>query len=257
MSHVDRHSPIPLYEQVKQLIRERILNGDYPPGTVIPTEKEMCDEFEVSRITIKQAMDELARSGLIQRIQGKGSIVQQAEMGGGLEAPLGFSEMTRRRGFTPGSRILSIEQTEGNFELRRFFNAFSPVQRFWSFRRLLTINNSPVAVITSVVSEEMGNEMQKRELNGASFYSLYREITGLAVGQSEATLTAINASAETVQLLNVALGSAHIHYRAFTHLEGMVPAEFTTGIYHGDYFQWRVQIYQLREDRVQAALGRQ
>ncbi len=255
MSLIDRHSPIPLYEQVKQVIRERILNGDYAPGTVIPTEKEMCDEFNVSRITIKQAMNELARGGLIQRIQGKGSIVRD-KIAGELDVPLGFSELTRRRGFTPGSRIITIEHIEGNFELRRFFHAISPQQRFWSFRRLLTINDAPVAVITSVVSEEMGNEMQKHELNNASFYGLYREISGMSVGQSEATLTAINASTEIAQLLNVALGSAHIHYRAMTHLQGVVPVEYTTGIYHGDYFQWRVQIYQLREERVQADFGR-
>ena len=72
---LDRESPIPLYKQIEMMLRNEILLGNIPLDTILPSEQEYCDQLDVSRITIRKALDELSRDGLIFRQQGKGSMI--------------------------------------------------------------------------------------------------------------------------------------------------------------------------------------
>lgn len=252
MNKIDRNSPVPLYEQIKQILREQILDGVLSPGSRLPTEQELCERFDVSRITIKRALDDLATAGLVRRIQGKGSIVEAINrVDSGLDVPVGFSEIVRRQGLRPSSQIISMEMKEADANLRHAFRLMpEATNRFMSFRRRLFIEDRPVALLNIIVPEELGKRMLKHDLDDASFYSLYATLYGREVVRSEADLTPIAASPEIANLLQVEPGTAHIHYRAVSYLEGDFPVELCLGVYSGDIFQWRVNMYQIREDQM-------
>src|ERR1044071_8225240 len=68
-------SPIPLYHQVFTVLRQRVLSGTYPTGTRLAPEDDLATEFDVSRATIRQAVGELVRAGIVSRQQGRGTFV--------------------------------------------------------------------------------------------------------------------------------------------------------------------------------------
>ena len=70
-------SPVPLYAQIKEILRARILDGTYQPHQQMPSESEMMAAFNVSRITVRQALDDLQNEGLIFKIHGKGTFVSK------------------------------------------------------------------------------------------------------------------------------------------------------------------------------------
>ncbi|MDD4188536.1 MAG: GntR family transcriptional regulator [Eubacteriales bacterium] len=72
---INKFSDVPLYSQLKQMIAEKIENGEYPPDSKIPSEQEFCEEFEISRPTVRQAINELTNNGLLYRMKGKGTFV--------------------------------------------------------------------------------------------------------------------------------------------------------------------------------------
>ena len=72
--HLEK-SHIPLYYQLEQVLRKQILSGELTPSEPIPTERELCDEFDISRTTVRQALISLEREGLLKRVQGKGTFV--------------------------------------------------------------------------------------------------------------------------------------------------------------------------------------
>lgn len=72
---LDKRSSVPLYAQLKELLRERIENGDYEPGEKIPTELALCDELELSRPTVRQAIADLVAEGLLYIVKGRGTFV--------------------------------------------------------------------------------------------------------------------------------------------------------------------------------------
>lgn len=81
MSILDKDSPIPLYIQFKEYLLDRIERGELEPGQRLPSEREFCDQLGVSRITIRQALNELVRDGMIQSVPGKGTFVGRKQEG--------------------------------------------------------------------------------------------------------------------------------------------------------------------------------
>jgi GntR family transcriptional regulator len=248
IDQIDRNSSIPLYEQIKHIIRFQILSGEYSYGSRLPTEDEYCQQFAVSAITVKRALNELATAGLVSRRQGSGTIVTRKPVDESFKLTAGFSEIARRSGRKPSSRILSIRSIEANPNLLNTFQLPSnSAVRFMSFQRLMVANERPCAVLTAFVPEEIGEKMRRYDLDNISFYRLYEEILGRKVTRNENTLTPINVSAEAAKLLQVVPGSAHMHIRGVSYLEGGLTVEMSVGVFSGDYFEWKADTYQVRE----------
>ncbi|MBW1709188.1 MAG: GntR family transcriptional regulator [Deltaproteobacteria bacterium] len=94
-----KKGPIPLYHQLERIVRKRILSGKISPSEALPTDYQLCKEFGVSRITVRQALKILEDDGLIMREQGRGTFVTDQrpdkffyEMSGSLEKSFGFRE---------------------------------------------------------------------------------------------------------------------------------------------------------------------
>ena len=77
MAGIDRTSPVPIYHQLKSLIRGRIENGHWRPGDRLPTEHEFCERYGISRAPVRQALSELAQDGLLRRRAGLGTFVSE------------------------------------------------------------------------------------------------------------------------------------------------------------------------------------
>ena len=99
----------PLYTQIKEILRARILDGSYQPHQQMPSESEMMATFNVSRITVRQALNDLQNEGLIFRIHGKGTFVSKPKAFQDLGRLQGFGEAMRQMGYETFSRLLAIK----------------------------------------------------------------------------------------------------------------------------------------------------
>lgn len=249
---IDRGDPTPLYEQIKRALRDRITRGDLQPGMRLPTEFALCEQFSVSRITVVKALNDLARDGVIERIQGKGSIVLPARMQGSLNEVRGFTQSVTNKGLTPRSLILAIETLEDDAELARIFRLGSTYpRRFMRFRRLRFIDDTPAVILDTTVTEDVGRRLANQSLEHASFYKLYEQLLGRKVERNDASLQPMVADAETAKLLRVPRGSPHFAFRGLSFLEGDIPVELATGVYRGDMFTFSGTMYRIREEVVQ------
>ena len=96
----------PVYMRIRRRIEERIERGIYPTGSMIPSEKDLAEEFGTTRLTIRSAVDELVRRGQIRRVRGKGAFVAQ-KVPVAYERTGGFRESVRASGGEPSVRILA------------------------------------------------------------------------------------------------------------------------------------------------------
>ncbi|MFV0332992.1 MAG: GntR family transcriptional regulator [Tropicimonas sp.] len=113
----------PMYLRIAQDMRDRVAKGTYRPGLALPSERELMEQFSVSRVTIRRALKELIREALIESRQGSGYIVQTTTH---LHQPLNrvtsFSEDCMARGLTPGSRVIARRNGHSNAEESAHFN---------------------------------------------------------------------------------------------------------------------------------------
>ena len=248
MQTINPSSPTPLYQQVKQIIYDQIMNGDYPIGSHIPSENVLCEKFGVSRITVVRALKDLESDGILKRIQGSGTIVKFPKFRDTLNSIQGFTKTMRAEGNTIRSHVLSIDTIEPTDRLKRIFH-IPPSENdpLIKFRRLRYIDDIPVVIMTSIVKGWIGKRMQEYDLETASFYTLYQEITNLQLIRNETTLTPIIATPEIIEHLKVKPGTPHFLFTGIGYVEGNIPVEYNVSAFHGSVFQFTTTIYKLRE----------
>ena len=106
-------SPVPLYTQIKEILRTRILDGTYKAHEQMPSESELTRSFEVSRITVRQALGDLQKEGLIFKIHGKGTYVSQPKAFQNLGKLQGFGEAMASMGYETFSQVVSFKICSG------------------------------------------------------------------------------------------------------------------------------------------------
>lgn len=106
MNSIDRQGRLSLYHQLYEILHRDILMGRLKPGDQLPTEKELINQYEVSRITVRRVLNMLVQEGLIYRQAGRGSFVAHATLEHALSHIVSFTEDMRRRGFEVSTRVL-------------------------------------------------------------------------------------------------------------------------------------------------------
>lgn len=235
------------YVTVFHDIQEKIFTGRWNYGMLLPSESELCEMYAVSRITIRRSMDELEKLGLIVRIQGKGTFVAGSNHPSGAgRAQRGFSESLRQAGFSVTSTVLEKGMVHATPKIME--NLRLPLKqehKVWYFKRLRFVSNKPVVLMTAYVSKEIGDIMNSLELNDASFYKIYTEITGKRIVETIGTITAVIPDAIECALLNVETHSAHLLHESITYLADGSPIEYSTAIYNANAYKFTVNMTNL------------
>ena len=107
---LDANNTIPLYLQMKELIKSAILSREYKNGEQLPTEPELGEKYGVSRITVRKAVEELCREGFLVKKQGKGTFVKQRKIQRKMEHLLSFTQACESNGMVPSSSLLKRQQ---------------------------------------------------------------------------------------------------------------------------------------------------
>ncbi|MBA3416926.1 MAG: GntR family transcriptional regulator, partial [Chloroflexia bacterium] len=102
----DKTSPVPLYHQLAEAIRERVRSGTLPPGEQLPPERELAERVGISRMTARQALAELTRDGALEVRHGVGTFVAAPKLTYDALHLLGFTEATLQHGDAARSRVL-------------------------------------------------------------------------------------------------------------------------------------------------------
>ncbi len=247
LEKLDRDSSMPLYEQVKLRLMSVIALNELTPGTVLPTEKDICEQLGVSRTTVVKALDELDVEGVITRIQGKGTLVGNPKIQIPLRAVRGFSEAMRLQGLAVRSRILSHEAVKPDSRVRAVFGLPpSANAEFVQFQRLRFFQDKPVALVKSTVKKELAEQLLTCQLEDASFYALFEKITGAHVVRNDEIvgITQVN-DIQVCNLMQVPLHSFHFQLFGASYREGDIPLEATEAIFHGDVFRFQINMNQV------------
>ncbi len=239
-SKVARDSPLPLYYQLKQIIAAAIRSGTWPRGGRIPTESELQAAYGLSRTTVRQALNELVRDGLLSRIQGKGTFVAASKMETSIERMHSFSEEMLQRGQKPSARLLSFRQVKLASTIAQHMHI--PVgTAAIRYERLRTADERPVAYQVCWVRADLNVRLQRQDLEGRG--SLFRtvESQGLRFAGAEESLEAIAASKKEARLLDISPGDPMVLVQRVWYLQDGSALGFGRMSYRGDcyrYFHW-------------------
>jgi len=203
-------------------------------GEAIPSERQLTRELGVSRLTVRAALDELVREGLLMRRHGSGTFVSEPKIAQELTMT-SFTEDMRRRGMRPTSRTIELKTVAAGARLGRFLNV-SPSEPTMVAKRLRLADGETMAIETLHVPSRLVPGLTGKDLETQSFYELLSERYGITIAggvqQIEPTVT----NEEESEALGVPLHSpAFLFERTSRSADGKT-VEFVRSIYRGDRY---------------------
>lgn len=236
-----KNGPVPRYYQLQEIIRERIRSGEWTPGSLIPSERELCERYGISRMTARQAISGLETEGLLYREQGKGTFVGQSLIAQQLLQLTGFTEDMAARQRKPGARVLSAEMWPAGEETaeRLRIRAGQPVYRL---RRLRLADGEPLAIELTRVSFIGCERLLNYDLAQESLYRLLEGTFDIPLLEADEELQADRASEDESELLQVPAGSPVLRTQRVMFTRRNQPVEFATAVYRGDKYRFYTRL---------------
>jgi GntR family transcriptional regulator len=203
-------------------------------GDSIPPERRLAVDLGVSRPTLRAAIDDLVREGLLERRHGSGTYVTKPK----LAVPLtmtSFSEDMARRGMRATSRILSFETITAGAKLGSRLRV-SPMDRVYAIRRLRCADGETMAIEALYVPEQRVPGLRAEDLRG-SFYALLRERFGIVVASGIQTIEPTVASQEEASTLGVPVHSPAFLFERLSESADGERVEYVRSVYRGDRYR--------------------
>jgi DNA-binding GntR family transcriptional regulator len=193
------------YQYVADALRRQILQGDYGPGHRLPTERELCDEFEASRITIRRALSILAEEMLIQRRQGDGTYVSPAPT---RKIPLlstDFSGSVAAHAPDITRELESHHREKASEEVAESLQTHRGAKVLFA-RRLDLLHGSPVAFDEIYLSEQVSDRLAADDLAQLRFLERWQDVQQIRLGHLHQVVEAAAATKAQKQYLGCGIG---------------------------------------------------
>jgi GntR family transcriptional regulator len=234
-------SPGPLYAQIRQLLRERILDGTYQPHQQMPSEAEMIAGFGVSRITVRQALADLQNEGLIFRLHGKGSFVSKPKAFQDLGRLQGFGEAMRQMGYETFARVLSVRHIKPSAQVQDKLR-LPKGAKVTELQRLRFLNLEPISLDVTYVPAEIGTRLAKEDLATRDVFVILENDYGIALGHADLQIGSTLADENLAAQLKVEEGAPVLVIERTTHTAAGTPVDYEHLYYRGDAFQYKVRV---------------
>jgi len=247
---LDRDSALPLYYQLKQWLVQRITSGALKPGDQIPTEQVLCEQFGLSRGTVRSALSELMTEGRLYLVRGRGTYVAQpTPQRWSLSSFVSISDALRQQGRNFERRVLDLLPIAAPPAAATALG-LEPSNPVVYLKRLWLVEGQPFMIAVSYLPEKAASGLYGLDLTNRSLYQTLEKVCGLRVRRVDRALGVRLAEDSECALLNLASPSA-VHFLedlAYTDLEGpsaAKPVEYSQTILRGDKGRFEIQSVQI------------
>lgn len=196
----------PLYSRLEELVRERIETGEWPAGTLIPSERELSAEFGLSRTTTRKALDRLVSEGVLRKEPRRGTFVAEPKTVFEALTLRGFTAQALEAGASPSCRLLRFERVLPTAQVASRLN-ITASQLVYLIERLRTVNDTPIALQQSYIPMHLAPALEQEDLEERSLYQVLASRYGLRVRHAQETLEASLATDYEAAVLGVQPGA--------------------------------------------------
>ncbi len=240
---IDRDSKLPLYELIQQNFRELILSGQLKTGDPVPSEWELSDLYRVSRLTLRRALDDLARQGWITRRHGVGTFIANPSITRIAPGKLSFTDQMRAIGRVPSSRMIDVRVVPASEEVAAFLG-LRENDAVVEITRIRLADGEPILYEISCLPQARFPDLDKVSgLENGSLYELLNTRYGISVAAMDQTLVPVLLDAEEAYHLDVPAGTPAVLSEIVAFSADNRPIEYSWSVSCGEkckfYFRFR------------------
>lgn len=231
---------IHLYAKVAREIRHQIDNGTYQEGDRLPSERKLCETFEASRITIRQALELLEDQRVIVRKHGVGTYVLPSQYNQILDNLYSFKDEIEKSGETPSTKMIDIELVKVDDYLQEKMGL--PLNStVYKLSRIRLADNVPLVLEHSYIPAAIAPELDRFNFSRVSLYQTLKREYGIEINKSYETLKATKLNKEEAERLQKENEDIAMYIQRFAYKDGGI-IEYTRSIVAGDKYKYTVEL---------------
>ncbi len=241
MTRLKRNYPLPLYIQLKEALRADIHAQRFQPHQQLPSERELCARFRVSRMTVRQALIDLMREGLIFSRAGKGTFVSAPKIDQQLKTLTGFSQEMQMRGKQASSRVLEATVQPAGPEIAAALH-IDPASQVVLLSRVRLSDGIPLAIEIVHLPHAYCPNLLRHDFAVESLYEVLERDYGHRFIRAEQTIEAALAGPREIALLELAPPAPVLVMRRSTFTDKDILIEYVHSFSRGDRFKFHVTL---------------
>jgi GntR family transcriptional regulator len=232
----------PLYEQIKRMLTQSLIDGEWKAGEMIPSEMDLAARFKVSQGTVRKAIDELVSENILMRRQGKGTFVHTHNEEG---MKLRFLRLTGEDGqkALPRNELLSCTRGKANAKIAKKLNLKAGTAII-EIKRLLVFDDKPLILDHIIVpsAEFSGLGAKQIEQYKGSLYRMYEQEYDIRMVRAQEEIRALGADQEAAQALHIEVGTPLLGIERIAFTYGDRPLEWRFGLCLTDSYHYRNEL---------------
>lgn len=237
---LDKTSGTPLYAQLADVLRKQIQDDPLPPNTQLPSERELCEQHGISRITVRKAMDELLHEGVVYTCVGKGTYVAEPKLSEELQSLSSFTEDMQRRGMAVSSQVLEAALVPCDDFLAARLHVPRGAEVI-HLHRLRLADGLPIAIQRTYLPHHLCPDLLQYDFSLRSLLDVLRTEYGLKLARADTSIEAAIARTEEIHLLQLSSPAAVLTSEQTTYLDSGVVIEWTRSVFRGDRYRLRTR----------------
>lgn len=239
---LDERSPVPLYYQLQEIIRSRIESGQWQAGQQLPPEAELCQEFNLSRGTVRQALADLVREGLLHRRRGKGSFVASPKIPQDIMSAMSFAAHAKQvLGSELGTNLISVGTVRANRSLAERLE-IPEGSEVVEVRKVKMAGGVPFFLVTSFVPKELCPGLEQEDHTVGSMFELVQRRYGFQIARVKGWFEPVLVNEYEASVLDVERGSPAMLFQRIRYLAGDRPLMSSKHIIRGDMCRLTFQV---------------
>ncbi|EHI73821.1 GntR family transcriptional regulator [Streptococcus criceti] len=229
---------LPAYIRIHDAIKNEIDQGVWKIGSRLPSERDLSDQFEVSRMTLRQAVTLLVDEGILERRIGSGTYVASQRVQEKIRGTTSFTEIIKAQGKEPSSKLISYERTYPNEQEIRHLGV-TPKSYIIRMERVRYADNIPVVYEVTSIPERLIRNFKRKEVTNHFFQTLTDH--GYIIGKSQQTISADIVDPQLTKELAVEQGHAILSLTQTSYLDDGTAFEFVRSQYVAGRFEFYLE----------------
>lgn len=239
---LNKNTPVPLYYQLETLILEEIENGTYPAGSMIPTEKELSQMFDISRTTVRQAIMDLVQKERLYRTKSKGTFVAHPKTSQDfMRTILSYDDDIRASGKNPSTEVLKLEVVDLPHEIAVEMGLEPGTKAIFLYRKRL-VDGEPFVRVRTYLPYDVCSFLLDYDFTKESLYNILSEREDTNIVKIVRTCEARAANSEDVEILDIKRGRPIHYFSSLGYNQAGKLIEYSIARYRGDGSKFRVVI---------------
>ena len=236
-----REAPTPLYLQLKNALVAEIDAGQYKPHERLLSERELGEKFKVSRMTVRQALTDMIRAGILYTQVGKGTYVSESKIKQELQALTGFSQDMAARGSVTSGQVLEARIIPATLTLAAIFSMPMNTE-FVILSRLRLSDGIPLAIEEAHILHRVCPGILEYDFSKESLYNVLATRYNTSLVRAEQTMEASLATSKETELLQISSPAPVLRIERLSYNEQNMLVEYVVSVYRGDRYKFHTTL---------------